>query len=197
MPVEDRNKGQFWQPAFITRIPKIAGSTLSVDGFKDFGTIHEKADLPDLFNAVGNNYDTGGESGTQFRLPAESDWLDTNVIYTQHAISGISSDPQTVVLGTFPAGFILRVHVYVKTLFSGAGSPALEIGPSGDPDLILPAGQIDIGQTGGFTHNVLEEFGAATELIATLSSADQGSGEATIIIEFTGDTGKTVPVIRF
>ena len=196
MPVEDRNKGQYWQAGFMARVPVIAGSPLSIDGFKDFGTVHEQADLPDLYSVVGTNYNTGGETGTQFRLPAKADWMDTNVIYTTHSISGISSDPQTVSLGEVPAGFVLRVSGNVKSVFSGAGSPALEVGTSGDPDL-LSNGVIDLGQQGGFSVSSVVEFASATEIFATISSGDQGSGEATIILEFTGDTGKSHPVVRF
>lgn len=33
------------------------------------GTVVNRADLPELFTAIGTTYNTGGESGSQFRLP--------------------------------------------------------------------------------------------------------------------------------
>jgi hypothetical protein len=33
------------------------------------GSVHARDDYPDLFNAIGTTFNTGGETGTQFRVP--------------------------------------------------------------------------------------------------------------------------------
>lgn len=195
MPEAPRNKGQFWQAAFWTAIPKINGSLLSVDGFVDFDTVYEQADYPALFAAIGTNYNTGGESGSQFRTPKRSDWIESGV--KQKTFSIAFDDPTSISLGNFPSGHILRVNSSVKTVWDGV-SPSIEIGSSGTSDLIVATNTIDLESVKTDSVATVVELSGETELFATMvHGSGVTQGELMVMLEYTGDLDLSVPVIRF
>ena len=72
MAVQPRNKGQFVQAGSINLYPTIGGSVISHDGTLGLDTVHLQADYPELFAAIGIQWNDGGKGDddlTQFRTP--------------------------------------------------------------------------------------------------------------------------------
>lgn len=51
-----------------------AGTPISHDGTVACDTVLEQADYPVLFATIGTDFNTGGETGTQFRTPKAPTW---------------------------------------------------------------------------------------------------------------------------
>lgn len=74
MAENPRSKGQFVQAGTPHIVPRIDGSFLSMDGMVDFDMNYERDDYPVLYATLGNVYNDGSTTATQFRTPKVSDW---------------------------------------------------------------------------------------------------------------------------
>lgn len=198
-----------------------AGTTSPTGWLLCYGQVLTRTTYPDLFAVIGTTYNTGGEAGTEFRLPdlrgrtvaGEDDMGGTSANRLTSAVSGITATTLGATGGTQnpPA------HSHANTLTSntvasdghshaGQGSLVAAIGATnGDPSRIgYVAGTAGGGGPGTATYSIvgsglLTNSGNFNHYTPVYGSTGNNSSSTTVGISNatsgTGSSGNVQPTI--